>query len=167
MRTPCTFEHTRPRAPATVHAILLAAGGLALSGAWAPPAHAELGGQAESVAPDAAQFHAQARVSTRPAFTIHEIDTPAGTVIREFVAPSGTVFAVSWQGPFKPDLRALLGSHYQRYASTPRTTGSSHSRLMIDQPDFVVHEAGHARYFSGLAYLPQQLPAGVGEEQLQ
>jgi hypothetical protein len=146
---------------------LTSIGCLALAGAWSAPAPAALGDRAESVAPDAEQFHAQARVSTRPAFTIHELQTPAGTVIREFVASSGEVFAVSWRGPFKPDLRALLGNHYPRYASAPRATGSTRSRLMIDQADFVVHEAGHIRFYSGLAYLPQQLPAGVGEEQLQ
>jgi hypothetical protein len=148
-------------------ALLACACGLALAGALTAPARAALGERAESVAPDAAQFHAQARVSTRPAFTIHELRTPTGTVIREFVASSGDVFAVAWRGPFKPDLRSLLGTHYLRYASAPRTAGSTRSRLMIDQPDLVVHSGGHMRYYTGLAYLPQQLPAGVDEGQLQ
>ena len=148
-------------------AFLASIAGLALAVALTAPARAALGDRAESVAPDAAQFHALSRVSTRPAFTVHELQTPTGTVIREFVAPSGAVFAVSWRGPFKPDLRSLLGNHYLRYASAPRTAGSTRSRLMIDQPDLVVHSAGHMRYYTGLAYLPQQLPAGVGEEQLQ
>ena len=149
------------------HAWLASACGLALAGTLTAPATAALGDRAESVAPDAAQFHAQARVSTRPAFTVHELQTPTGTVIREFVASSGEVFAVSWRGPFKPDLRSLLGTHYLRYASAPRTAGSTRSRLMIDQPDLVVHAGGHMRYYTGLAYLPQRLPAGVDEGQLQ
>jgi hypothetical protein len=147
--------------------LLAALSCVALAGALAGPAGAALGDRAESVAPDAAQFRAQARVSAGPAFTVHELHTPTGTVIREFVAASGQVFAVSWRGPFKPDLRSLLGNHYLRYASAPRTAGSTRNRLLIDQPDLVVHSGGHMRYYSGLAYLPQQLPAGVTPEQLQ
>jgi hypothetical protein len=160
MPMPARQRHQLPR-PWIASACLL------LAAALAAPAQAALGGRAEAVAPDAAQFHAQARVSIRPAFTVHEFTTPTGTVIREFAAASGEVFAVSWRGPFKPDLRALLGDHYARYASAPRTAGSTRSRLMIDQPDLVVHSGGHMRYYSGLAYLPQQLPAGVSAGQLQ
>lgn len=148
-------------------ALLASLCSLALAWAWSLPARAALGDRAESVAPDAAQFHAQARVSTRPAFTVHELQTPTGTVIREFVASSGEVFAVSWRGPFKPDLRSLLGSHYLRYASAPQTAGSTRSRMTIDQPDLVVHSTGHMRFYTGLAYLPRQLPAGVEAGQLQ
>ncbi len=140
---------------------------LALAAAAAGPARAALGEPAESVDPDAMQFQARTRVAARPAFTVHELQTPTGTVIREFVAASGVVFAVSWQGPFKPDLGQLLGTHFQRYATAPRSPGSTRSRLMIDQPDLVVHAGGHMRYYSGLAYLPQSLPAGVDEGQLR
>ena len=103
--------------------LLIALSIVALTGALAAPAWAALGERAESVAPDAAQFRAQARVSAGPGFTVHELHTPTGTVIREFVAASGQVFGVSWQGPFKPDLRSLLGNHYLRYASAPRSAG--------------------------------------------
>lgn len=147
--------------------ILTLASGLALAAGAAWPARAALGERDASVDPDAVQFQARARVTTRPAFTVHELHTPTGTVIREFVAASGVVFAVSWQGPFKPDLGQLLGSHFQRYATAPRSPGSTRSRLMIDQPDLVVHSGGHMRYYSGLAYLPQSLPPGVDAGQLR
>jgi uncharacterized protein DUF2844 len=158
----------RSRVRRTVYdALMLPLSCLALAGAWAAPARAALGDRAESVAPDAVRFHAQARMSRGAAFTVHELQTPTGTVIREFVAPSGAVFAVAWRGPFKPDLRMLLGEHYARFASAPPSSGSTRGRSMVDQPDLVVHSSGHMRYYSGLAYLPQQLPAGVGADQLQ
>jgi Protein of unknown function (DUF2844) len=159
---PTRFHLSRTRR----RSLLVAVSVLALAADLAPTARAALGDRVESVAPDAMQFRAQARVSAGPAFTVHELHTPTGTVIREFVAASGQVFAVSWRGPFKPDLRSLLGNHYLRYASAPRTAGSTRNRLLIDQPDLVVHSGGHMRYYSGLAYLPQQLPAGVTGEQL-
>lgn len=140
--------------------LLLAAGPTA-------PGWAALGEPEASVSADSGHFRASVQVAARPSFTVHELRTPAGTVIREFVAPSGAVFAVSWQGPYMPSLGLLLGQNFQRFANAPRSAGSSRSRLLIDQPDLVVHAGGHIRSYAGLAYLPQLLPAGVSEEQLQ
>jgi hypothetical protein len=103
----------------------------------------------------------------RAAYTVHELHTPTGTVIREFIAPSGVVFAVSWRGPFKPNMTLLLGQYMGKYVRAPRQAGSTRSRLMIEQPDLVVHAAGHMRAFAGIAYVPQLLPANVAEADLQ
>ena len=140
--------------------LLLAAGPTA-------PGWTALGEPEASVGVDSGHFRASLRVAGRPSFSVHELRTPAGTVIREFVAPSGTVFAVSWQGPYLPSMSLLLGQNFQRFANAPRSAGSTRSRLLIDQPDLVVHAGGHIRSYAGLAYLPRLLPAGVSEEQLQ
>ena len=69
-----------------------------------------------------------------------------------------------------PALGALAGGTRSPEMVTirfPRSPGSSRSRLLIDQPDLVVHAGGHIRSYAGLAYLPRLLPAGVSEEQLQ
>ena len=117
---------------------------------------------------DSQALKASPRVATRAAFTVHELHTPAGTVIREFVAPSsGVVFAVSWRGPFKPSMPLLLGQSFAEYAHAPRGPGSTRSRLMIEQPNLIVHAAGHMRAFAGIAYVPQLLPANVVESDLQ
>jgi len=131
------------------------------------PGWAALGESEASVSADSVRFRASLHVAGRPSFSVHELRTPAGTVIREFVAPTGAVFAVSWQGPYLPSMSLLLGQNFQRYANSPRSVGSSRSRLLIDQPDLVVHALGHIRSYAGLAYLPRLLPAGVSEEQLQ
>ena len=140
---------------------------LLLAAAPAAPGWAALGEPEASVSVDSGHFRASMHVAGRPTFTVHELRTPAGTVIREFVAPTGAVFAVSWQGPYMPSMSLLLGQNFQRFANAPRSAGSSRSRLLIDQPDLVVHAGGHIRSYTGLAYLPQLLPAGVSEEQLQ
>ena len=140
---------------------------LLLAAGPAAPGWAALGEPEASVSADSGHFQARVQVAARPSFTVHELRTPAGTLIREFVAPSGAIFAVSWQGPYMPSMSLLLGQNFQRFANAPRSAGSSRSRLLIDQPDLVVHAGGHIRSYAGLAYLPQLLPAGVSEEQLQ
>jgi len=140
---------------------------LLLAAGPAAPGWAALGEPEASVSVDSGHFRASLHVAGRPSFTVHELRTPTGTVIHEFVSPAGAVFAVSWQGPYMPSMSLLLGQNFQRFANAPRSAGSSRSRLLIDQPDLVVHAGGHIRSYAGIAYLPQLLPAGVSEEQLQ
>ena len=140
---------------------------LVLTAGLGLPAWAALGDLEASVSSDSVKLKASPRVISRPSFTVHEMQTPAGTVIREFVAASGVVFAISWQGPFKPDMNLLLGRYFGTYASAPRSAGSTRSRLMIEQPALIVHAGGHMRAFAGIAYVPQLLPAGVTEGDLQ
>ena len=140
---------------------------LSLAAAFPVTSWAALGDSVTSVTSDSEKLKASPRVATRAAFTVHELQTPTGTVIREFAAPSGVVFAVSWRGPFKPSMSLLLGQYMGEYARAPRSAGSTRSRLIIEQPDLVVHAAGHMRSFAGIAYLPQLLPAGVTEADLQ
>ena len=134
---------------------------LLLAAALAGPCHAALGDLEASVSADAARLKTSPSLASRPAFNVHELQAPTGTVIREFVTASGVVFAVSWQGPLKPDLNLLLGRYFGAYAHAPRSPGSSRSRLMIDQPDLIVRAGGRVRAFAGIAYVPQLLPAGV------
>jgi Protein of unknown function (DUF2844) len=74
---------------------------------------------------------------------------------------------VAWEGPFKPDLQTLLGSYFDRYVQAPRAYRSGHGAAVMSQPDLVVRSMGHIRAFSGHAYLPPQLPAGVAADELQ
>jgi hypothetical protein len=128
---------------------------------------AALGDTAVSVSHDTASLKASLRVVGGAKYDVHELTTPAGTTVREFVAPAGTVFAVAWRGPFKPDLRVLLGSYFDLYASAPRSAGSTRTHLAIDEPALVVRAGGHMRAFSGLAWVPALLPAGVNPGELQ
>lgn len=140
---------------------------LLLGAVYSAPSRAALGDTVASVTSDSQQLKASVHVSTRTAYTVHELQTPTGTVIREFVAPSGVVFAVSWQGPFKPNMPLLLGRYFDSYANAQRSPNSTRSRAVIEQPDLVVHAGGHMRSFAGIAYVPQLLPANVVEGDLQ
>ena len=130
-------------------------------------ARAALGDDLGSVETDRAQLKAALRTSSAADYTVHELTLPGGTVVREFASASGTVFAVSWSGPFMPDLRQLLGAWFERYRVAVPASRTGRARVSVLQPDLIVHSGGHPRAFVGLAYLPQAVPAGVTRDELR
>lgn len=131
-------------------------------------AFATLGGNATSVQTDQVQMKATLRPALKtPNYTVHEIQTPEGVTVKEFVSANGTVFAVVWQGPTMPNLQQLLGQYFADYVSAAKAPHKGHRHLSISQPGLVVHAQGRMRAFFGKAYLPNGLPNGVTPEQLQ
>lgn len=125
-------------------------------------ASATLGQPEITVQADVEKAHAAIKSSEdRSAYRVHEIQLPSGTVVREFVAPSGTVFAVAWQGPTRPDLRQVLGQYFDAFSSVPRTKFSDRRHVLIQQGDLVLQSRGHMRALSGSAYLRSAIPSGV------
>lgn len=98
-------------------------------------------------------------------YELHEITTSGGTVIHEYMTLQGTVFAVTWRGPFSPNLQQLFGSYYQQFQAaalaTTRLHGSMHRLLSINERDLVVREFGRMRSYNGKAYVPSLVPPGV------
>jgi hypothetical protein len=88
-------------------------------------------------------------------------------VVREYSGLDGNVFAVTWIGPFMPNLRQMLGRYFDAYATAPKSGHADHHHLQIRLNDLVVQESGHMRAFTGRAYLPQAIPDGVSVEDLQ
>lgn len=101
------------------------------------------------------------------AYTVREAVGIDGVTIREYVLPSNVVFAVTWQGPVRPDMSALLGSYFPNFINAddgrPRGTGP----LIRHNGDFHIESAGHAGFFFGKAYLPRLVPANVQTQDLQ
>jgi hypothetical protein len=131
---------------------------------------ASLGRDATSVQQDVAKMQGTLRTSSGNAYKLHEIQTPAGVAIKEYASPVGQVFAVTWKGPFHPDLRQLLGSYYDDYVQAVRTQRAErrgHGPILVQLAGLVVEVSGHLRSFSGRAYIPQQLPAGMHVEDIR
>lgn len=148
-------------------ASLIVVGALALSA----PAHATLGGKTATIETDRARLSARmAAKADHATFTIHEMTLDSGTVAREFVRPDGTVFAVSWQGPQRPNLKQLFGdSYFSRFQNDNKSTARIRMRraLTSTHSDFVVRTGGHSGAFWGFAYLPQTAPGGFPVQTLQ
>ncbi len=126
------------------------------------PAHAALGQPAASVAADRARMKAQLRQVAGAGYTVDQITTPAGTVVKEFISPAGIVFAISWFGPTMPNLAQLLGSAYfQTLTAAEKTHGFGHDHVQLRTPHLVVHAGGHMRQFFGLAYVPSLVPSNL------
>jgi hypothetical protein len=125
-------------------------------------ASATLGEPEVTVQNDVAQLHASIKSSQdRLSYRVHEIQLTSGTVLREFVAPNGNVFAVAWQGPTRPNLRQALGRYFDAFASAPRSKYTDRRHVQIQQGDLVVQSGGHMRALSGRAYLLNAIPNGV------
>ncbi len=128
---------------------------------------ASLGEPEASIQADVAKLQGAVNTTEHLTYRVHEIDLASGTVLREFVAQGGAVFAVVWHGPFIPNLRQALGKYFDNYVAAAEVSPVNHRRLDINQLDLVVHAAGHMRSFSGIAYLPQSVPSGVTVGELQ
>lgn len=135
---------------------------------------ATLGGSSGSIDSDQVQMQGTRRMIAANLYTVHEIHGATGTVVREFVSPEGTVFAVAWQGPRVPDLRQLLGSYFEQYAQAAQSSQAAQGGvragrrpMTVNQAGLVVQVGGRVRAFTGRTYVPQLLPAGVKLEEIQ
>ncbi len=129
------------------------------------PGWAALGGDVESIEADQVHLQGTRKTTVGPAFTVHEIQAASGITVREYLSPSGQVFAIVWQGPWLPDLRQLLGKYFDPYVEGQREQNVSRvgrRPLQVERPGLVVQSGGHPRWFEGRAYIPELLPAGVG-----
>jgi len=128
---------------------------------------AALGQDASTVEADRVHMQAQRSITQSGAFSVHELQLPGATRVREYLDSSHRVFAVAWSGPSIPDLQQLLGAYFVRYQAAVRPLARSRRPLAMQQTDLVIHTGGHPRAFFGVAYLPLQLPLGVSAEQIR
>lgn len=128
---------------------------------------ATLGEPVASVQADGVELRGSIKEADHGNYREHEIQLPSGTLIKEYSGLDGNVFAVTWSGPFMPNLRQMLGRYFDTYVTAAKTTLGDHRHLHIEQGDLVVEASGHAHAFSGRAYLPASVPSGVSTGELQ
>jgi hypothetical protein len=132
------------------------------------PVFATLGADVSSVQSDQARMKAAVNVSRATNYTVHEMKAADGTAVREFVSPSGQVFGVAWSGPFRPDLKQVLGNYYDQVLAVAKNRRTGHNTpLTIHESGLVVEMGGHQRYFVGRAYVPGMLPQGVQTSEIK
>lgn len=134
----------------------------------AVPAWAALGEAEATVSADGQFLKGQVRDEVQPGYRIHLITDASGTVVREYVTPAGKVFAVSWQGPFVPNMQQLLGNYFPRLQQYVQyQTGRRRSLLNLHNDDFIFSSGGHMRAYHGRAYVPSLLPTNISPEVVQ
>ena len=125
------------------------------------PALAALGGDAASVDADRVNMKATVRITPFVDYEIHAIQTPAGTVIHEYVSSQGKVFAVTWRGPGLPALHQLLGNYSAQLAQAMPRNHYNHHHLRIETPDVVFQSDAYLRTRSGRAWVPALFPRSL------
>jgi hypothetical protein len=128
-------------------------------------ASATLGSDVTTVNEDRVKMQGALMSITRnDRFEVHQLQASNGTTVREYVSSTGTVFAVSWDGPWMPDLRQVLGPYfdaYQRTVPAVRNARRSHGPMTFRSGDLVVQIGGHPRAFVGRAYIERLMPQGM------
>lgn len=128
--------------------------------------YAALGGAPSTFtgATTTAALKARSLASTSSASTTYNVSESTldgGTVVREYATTAGVVFAVSWDGPFMPDLRTLLGSSFSALTSAAAAVPKAgRSQLQVKNSDLIIESGGHMRAYSGRAWIPSALPTG-------
>ncbi len=106
--------------------------------------------------------------TVRNGYTVQELRS-VSVVVREYIAPSGVVFAVAWNGLIHPDLKQLLGSYAVEYETAlrhaPREPGRR--RRQVETNRVVVEKWGHMRNLRGRAYVPALIPSGVSVDEIK
>ena len=106
--------------------------------------------------------------STVSNYITRDTTLATGTHVREFVSGSGVVFAVTWDGPFLPDLKALLGKYFDTMVAESATMPrAGRSRMAVNRPEVVINSGGHMRAFEGSAWIPAEFPVGFTADDVQ
>jgi hypothetical protein len=131
------------------------------------PAFATLGEDATTVENDRVQMKAQLRTTAVAGYTVHEIQDSAGTTVREYIGPTGKVFAIAWHGPLLPNFQQTLGKYFAEYNSNANAPRVGRRHLSIQGADLVVHSNGRMRAFYGTAYVPSLLPTNFSVDDIK
>lgn len=138
-----------------------------LQAAYASFAHAALGGLPEPFNGEGMQV-VSGVTSAMPNYTTRDSTLATGTRVREYISQGGIVFALTWNGPVLPDLKALLGPYFDAMvAESARMPKAGRSQLTVNLPGVVINSGGRMRAFEGSAWIPAQLPAGFAAEDVR
>jgi hypothetical protein len=135
---------------------------------WSTVAVASLGNKLPTIEADRAHLSASANSEILGAATVHTLTSPNGGIVKEYSATDGTIFAVSWKGPARPDLRQLLGDRFSAMSSMNHPGRRYIRRIVaVQRPSLVILSQGHPGAFFGFAYDPSLVPSGFSLDALR
>ena len=118
--------------------------------------------------PKSAQAASVLPANAQP-YTDSVITDASGGVTHEYVNTQGVVFAVRWSGPVLPNFQALFGNHFsalQTEAERSRAARKRGAPLSMESDTLVMVSRGKMGHFTGYAYVPSLVPAGVNVDDL-
>ncbi len=130
---------------------------------------AGLGQDLDSIKLERKHMAARHQVRTGAQYSLHELLAADGSRVRQYVSANGMVFAVSWHTLYKPDLSALLGTSYPRYAAAAQVAaqrGGVQRQFRHTDLDLVLQSSAHLHVFSGFAFRRSMLPRGLDPHQI-
>lgn len=128
--------------------------------AYAGASHAALGGPPEQFDTEGTTV-VSSTSSVATNYVMRDTKLATGAQVREYVSGNGIVFALAWDGPVLPDLKALLGRYFDAMvAESARKPKAGRSHLALNRPEVVINSGGHMRAFEGSAWIPAEFPAG-------
>ena len=125
---------------------------------------ATLGADLASVQSNAQAWGASVTQTAAAGATVFGQSLANGVTVRQYVNTSGLVFALGWEGPVQPDFERLLGSYFQTYTTAQR---QQRRGVNVQSATVVIESGGMMRSFSGRAYLPSGLPAGLAAQDIR
>lgn len=135
---------------------------------FANACYASLGAAPSFSSPNSTESASPIRKYAAGDYTALETTLPTGTHVREYVSNTGKVFAVSWSGPFMPDLKELLGTYFETMVTdSSKSPAAGNSQLVIAKPDVVIQSGGHMGALEGRAWIPDQLPKGFSASDIR
>jgi len=98
----------------------------------------------------------------RSGYTVRDVHY-GRALMREFIAPTGVVFALDWKGMPEPDVKNLLGSSTddERLEDLLPILRRRNSTTRISERDIIWEKSGTSRNLYGRAYVPYLVPSGV------
>jgi len=132
------------------------------------PADAVLGESAATVEHDRLMLNGQRQSIPGVRYTVETIEA-AGRVIREYVSPDGTVFAVVWrQQKGIVNLEQLLGAYYAEYSQAVLTQPRRSQRFRhVETEHAVIETGGRMGAVWGRAWVGSLLPSGISQDSIK
>jgi hypothetical protein len=129
----------------------------------AAPSWAVLGQPVASVRSDRERMRGEREIRSvaHHGYSVQEITAPDGGVVKEFVTPTGMVFAVSWQTRTMPDLQQLFGAYFAQFQQGSKAKAHRRRGVVVRTNQLVVESGGHMRAFRGRAYIPALVPSDM------
>jgi hypothetical protein len=93
------------------------------------------------------------------AYSVHASVDGDGVTVREYTLPDNVVFAVTWQGPVRPDMTVVLGSYFPRFVSAGEARHHGTGPMIERGGDLVIQSAGRPGNLFGRAYVPGNVSA--------